>query len=442
MLRSIFLTVTIVAGNAAIAENRIDTQLPNAPELAVYGSHTVGVRTLELTNPDQVDVLALNAMGEKPKTLPRYDRTLTVEIWYPAAQDATGDTAVQAFLRDGQTEVTLTGQAMRDAATSDEIFPLVVISHGWPGNRFLLSHLAENIASKGYVVASIDHLESTYRTFQVSDQYFASFGSTLVNRPQDQIFVIDAIEALAQDENSFLNGLVDASNSALVGYSMGGYGAIVNAGGSVTQTAVELPFGARHGALSVHQSDSADYISPPDPRVKTVVAIAPWGQTMGVWDSETLKGISIPTLFVAGSQDDVSGYENGVRKMWQNSVKSDRALLTYNHANHNAAAPIPAPSEALALDQENGSDISEHYMDAAWDTARMNNILQHFVTAWLGQELKQETDKAAYLDLIAESDAGVWSMDDDGKATAEHTHWKGFAKRWAKGLRFERLEAE
>ncbi|NND89400.1 MAG: hypothetical protein HKN42_00950, partial [Granulosicoccus sp.] len=39
----------------------------------------------------------------------------------------------------------------------------------------LLSHLAENIASQGYVVASIDHTDSTYRTQ-------TSFGSTLRNR--------------------------------------------------------------------------------------------------------------------------------------------------------------------------------------------------------------------------------------------------------------------
>ena len=62
---------------------------------------------------------------------------------------------------------------MRDAAPSgDGPFPLVIVSHGYPGNRFLMAHLAENIASKGFVVASIDHVDSTYR-----DQ--AAFGSTL-----------------------------------------------------------------------------------------------------------------------------------------------------------------------------------------------------------------------------------------------------------------------
>ncbi len=52
-------------------------------------------------------------------------------------------------------------------------FPLVILSHGYPGNRYLLSHFGENLASKGYVVTSIDHTGSTY-----ADQ--AAFGSTLV----------------------------------------------------------------------------------------------------------------------------------------------------------------------------------------------------------------------------------------------------------------------
>ena len=56
------------------------------------------------------------------------------------------------------------------------------MSHGYPGNRYLLSHLCENLASKGFVVVSIDHKESTY-----DDQQ--RFASTLYNRPLDQLFV-------------------------------------------------------------------------------------------------------------------------------------------------------------------------------------------------------------------------------------------------------------
>ena len=99
--------LTVVAGFAAPmawAENRVDTQLPNAPELAAYGDMAVGVRQIELVHADQINILAIDPAADKPETLPTYDRPLTVEVWYPAADGAIGDTAFQAYLRDGTTE--------------------------------------------------------------------------------------------------------------------------------------------------------------------------------------------------------------------------------------------------------------------------------------------------------------------------------------------------
>ena len=417
-----------------MAENRIDQQRADAPELAAYGEHAVGVRTLEMRHPDQIDILALDPAKEKPDPLPRYERPLTVEIWYPASAPASGSTELRAFLRDGKTEVSLQGQAHRDAKPAAEKFPLVLISHGYPGNRFLLSHLAENIASKGYVVASIDHTDSTYRTK-------AAFGSTLVNRSLDQIFVLDQLAQRSADSRSFLNELVDANNTALVGYSMGAYGAVITAGGGVTQSAVDLSWGAPHGTLSAHLSGSESHAALADARIKTAIAIAPWGMNHNFWDSSTLTGVHLPLLFVAGSQDDVSGYENGVRAIWSGVKNVERSLLTFDNANHNAAAPMPAPAEADLFDQDLGFNLSEHYSDAVWDSTRMNNILQHFSTAWLGKHLKSDPSMDAYLDLLPDSNEGVWA-EKDGERSAEHTYWPGFANRSAKGLRFESLSPE
>lgn len=419
----------------ATADNRIDTQLPLAPELAAYGSHTVGVRMLQLANPNQIDILQLSNADPLPAELPRYDRPLTVEVWYPADATATGDTTLRAFMRDGTTELELEGRAIRDAAAvqSEAPFPLVIVSHGYPGNRFLLSHLAENVASKGYVVASIDHTDSTYRDRD-------AFGSTLLNRSLDQIFVLNEMARLSADGTSFLGGLADANNTAVIGYSMGGYGAVITSGGGVTQTSIEYPWGTPHGLLGAHKAGSDTHNALIDPRIKTAVAFAPWGMNFGFWDAEGLSGIGIPMLFVAGSQDDVSGYENGIQAIWQGATSVDRALLTFDHANHNAGAPYPAPAESFEFDATLGFYPAEHYADAVWDTARMNNISQHFVTAWLGDYLKGDADAGAYLDLVPDSNDGVYAMA-DGAFTADHTYWKGFPDRTAKGLRFDWLRA-
>lgn len=420
-----------LAGTTLMAENRIDTQLPGAPELAAYGDLPVGVRQIDLVNPGQINILAIDPAAAKPDPLPTYDRPLTVEVWYPAAEDASGDTALKAYLRDGTTEVTLQGRAMRDAtpATTDSAYPLVLISHGYPGNRFLLSHLAENIASKGYVVASIDHTDSTYRTQ-------AAFGSTLVNRSLDQLFVLEEMSKMAAGEGD-MAGLFDASNTGLIGYSMGGYGAIITAGGGVTEASVGYPWGGPHGTLGIHQAGSETHNALPDDRIKTAVGFGPWGMNTGFWDAEGLSGIRIPMLFIAGSQDDVSLYENGVRAIWENASNLPHALLTYENAGHNAGAPMPAPEESYYDSEEKGFNISEHYTDPVWNTARMNNIAQHFVTAWLDLHLKDDAEKGDYLDLVQNSNEGVWSKNEDGTDKEDHTYWTGFPKGTAKGLRYE-----
>ncbi|MEP2955625.1 MAG: dienelactone hydrolase [Sulfitobacter sp.] len=429
MTTTALLAASLTAG-AAQAENRIDRQLPNAPELAAYGDHAVGVRTLEMVNPDQIDILAIDPAADKPDEMPRYDRPLTVEMYYPAAEGAQGETAFKAYLRDGTTEVTLQGQAMRDVdPASGETFPLVLISHGYPGNRYLLSHLAENLASKGYVVASIDHTDSTYRTQ-------AAFGSTLVNRSLDQLFVLEQMAQKAAEGGDFA-GLYDAENTGLIGYSMGGYGAIITAGGGVTEASVGYTWGGPHGTLGIHQAGSDTHDALPDPRIKTAVAFGPWGMNRGFWDAEGLAGVQIPMLFIAGSQDDTSLYEDGIRAIWQNTSNVDRALLTYMNAGHNAGAPMPAPTESYYFSEDKGFNISEHYTDAVWDTARMNNIAQHFVTAWMDSHLKNDAEKGGYLDLVEDSNAGVWSVEEDGTKKDDHSYWKGFAEGSAKGLMYE-----
>ncbi len=436
-IKQIALTASIalaIQTGTVLAENRIDMQRPDAPSLSASGSLKVGVQTIKLVHANQIDILKIDPKKPKPAILPRYDRPLTVEVWYPAAPAATGSTTLKAFLRDGTTKVALEGKAMRDAmpATTREPFPLVIISHGYPGNRFLLSPLAENLASKGYVVASIGHTDSTYRDKK-------AFGSTLVNRTLDQLFVLNEMDRLSKDKTSFLNGLLDASNTGLIGYSMGAYGAVITAGGGITQTSVDYAWGGPHGTLTVHKSGTKSHKALFDPRIHTAIAIAPWGMNYGFWSAETLKGVKLPMMFVAGSNDDVAGYKKGTRAIWKNSLNVDRSLLTFQYANHNAAAPMPAPAESYAFNKKLGFAPFDHYADAVWDTTRMNNIMQHFATAWLGQYLKKDKTMASYLDLVPASDDGIWSRNKDGSQKPDDTYWKGFAKRTAKGLLFEHL---
>jgi len=90
--------------------NRIDLTHPDAPELAGYGPYPIGVQTLALANPGQIDVLG------SVEAVRRYDRPVTVELWYPAVLGTPPDTTYATLLRDGHRAITLHGRAYRDAA--------------------------------------------------------------------------------------------------------------------------------------------------------------------------------------------------------------------------------------------------------------------------------------------------------------------------------------
>ena len=69
----------------------------------------------------------------------------------------------------------------------------------------------------------------------------------------------------------------------------------------------------------------------------------------------------------------------------------------------------------------------------------MNNVTQHFVTAFLDLHLKGEAEKARYLDLVPDSADAVWDRAEDGTPNEADSYWAGFPERTARGLRFETL---
>lgn len=366
--------------------NRIDRTRPTAPELAFPGPCPVGVRTLDLVNPDQIDVV------RSARDLRRYDRPLRVELWYPARPDTGALQPYHSLLRDGLRPVHLHGAARRDAVAEGR-YPLVILSHGYPGNRHLMAHFGEKLASHGYVVASIDHADSTY-----ADK--AALASTLVNRPLDTEFV-----------RASLGEVAEIGTAAIIGYSMGGYGALVSAGAGVNPAVLGM-----EGAppLDLWRPHVTPVVSP---ALKAIIPIGAWGRQRDLWTPEGLAGVRVPMLVMAGSADDVSGYATGMRRIFEEATGVRRHLLTFVNAGHNAAAPIPAPEEAWEPSAALGFHPFEHYADPVWDTLAMNNMAQHFALAFLDMHLKGLQDRTEYL-----TDA-----------------FKGFAPGMARGLVFESL---
>lgn len=413
----------LVTANAVAQQNRIDVVRHDAPDLAYFGEHDIGVRTVQWTNPEQIDVLGSEGLSEPVY----YDRKLTVEIWYPAqlADNQRPGGTYETSTRNLSVTATLHGKAVRDATPKTTLgdLPLVIISHGYPGNRYLMSHLAENLASKGYVIASIDHLESTY-----SDQ--SSIWSTLYHRPLDQQFVIDKITYFSKTNDHFLNNLVDANRVGIVGYSMGGYGLLVNLGAGYSDNTVASARNLPAQIVNRHAAANPQFKADSDPRIKAGIAIAPCCMNRSMWDSSGLVRITTPVFFMSGSADDTAGYETGARAIFEAAVNSDRFLLTFLNAGHNAIAPIPLPIEIHKSSDQAGAF---HYTDAVWDSIRSSNVMIHFATAFLDLHLKDDKSREAFLRLTPNADDGVWSVEND-LPTDSHTYWHGFPQYSARGL--------
>jgi hypothetical protein len=66
--------------------------------------------------------------------------------------------------------------------------------------------------------------------------------STLLNRSSDQLFTIEGLDQLDHQPRSFLHQLVDANNVEVLGYSMGGYGALTSAGAGYSASSSLMRF--------------------------------------------------------------------------------------------------------------------------------------------------------------------------------------------------------
>ncbi len=409
----------------------------DAPELAARGNFPVGVRTFDLVHRNQPDVLHFDKETGKA---PLYDRPLKIEVWYPAAIPP--GQQEQTIYRmpvpgghgfGGSPVFEIPGKALRDAAAvTGKQFPLVIVSHGYPGSRYFLSYLTANLASKGYVVVAIDHTDSVFDDMK-------GFASTLLNRSNDQLFTIASLQEMARQPGHFLHGVSDTKNVAIIGYSMGGYGALTS-GGAGYSKASPLVQAVPGGYLSDWTADSEKFKSLDRSAIKAIVAIAPWGEQppYRAWDAQGLAAIHVPTLFIAGDHDDVADYVNGIKPAFEGAVNSPRCLLVYENARHNTGGN-PAP-----VGVRMPFPLLEAFDEPVWRKDRITSINQHFITAFLDLNLKGDKGKANYLHVEpVRSDEGKWpapptKMDtggySGGKDAQGDLFWKGFQRRWAVGL--------
>lgn len=403
---------------AALAAEHLYSHKPSRlPELAKSGGYSVGVKTMDIVNKNQLNTADFTSM---------IDRKLTVEVWYPGKKN-TGNLATYENVTRLHKPFSIQGSAMRDAApVAQGEFPLIVLSHGYTGYRTIMFYLGEHLASHGYVVVSLDHTDSTNAEVDFKNALFAGFPSTLMNRSRDQQFVLDYFS----ETDDALGKIIESDKAAVMGYSMGGYGAVNTVGGCYQFSKEGLmglgyPEQVATGLAPVFSFCNAGKEAV-DPRWKAMIAFAPWGQELNIHAPEALAKISVPTMYVSGDHDDVSGHEHGVKKLFEQTSPKDNYLLTFRDARHNIA-PHPAPKIAHAEDIDLG-----HYEEPTWDSQIINRVNQHFSLAFLDCYVKGVKKQCEYL---PERENSNQIKQADGKLTEA---WPGFPDRWGMGLSFNR----
>src|SRR5206468_1643343 len=113
---------------------------------------------------------------------------------------------------------TTPGIAVADAPPRRGSYPLVIMAHGYGGTPAAMTWLAENLASKGYVVVAPHFRDPPFGNA-------AGMIGPLTRRPLDIAFVAGEAQARARDGKAPFAG-ADPSRTVLIGYSMGGYGVL------------------------------------------------------------------------------------------------------------------------------------------------------------------------------------------------------------------------
>jgi predicted dienelactone hydrolase len=424
-LRNLFLAVAMLAAWPVMAAGPPSEFGVDAPELARLGQFAVGIRTLSLVQAEQVDVLAFNATTA---SFPKANRTLTVDLWYPARVAADAVRAVYTASLPSEppapaASFSVPGIAVRDAQPAGTGYPLVVVSHGYSNTPAAMTWLTENLASKGYVVAAIRHDDPP-----ITDT--AKFPQLLLRRPLDIAFVTSSLQrTLGRDH------LVDPARTALIGYSMGGYG-VLTAAGAVLDAAGPAVKKVPGGLLLQYARAGNMRDAVVVKALRAVVAISPaGGGSLAAWGAEGMRDISVPLLLISGDVDRSVDYATGARAFFDTATGAHRYLLTFKGCGHAIGLnPVPDAMRSRLWDQD-------WFEDPVWRKDRINAINAHFISAFLDLYVKGDTSRAAYLDVpVADSGAGEWpnpnpyAYDAYSPGADRVTVWKGFQRFHAAGL--------
>lgn len=225
-------------------------------------------------------------------------RTLASEIYYPSSCKLEKKKIQHGiWMRENYSKD-------QNCANNKQRYPLIVFSHGFQGDRFGNSWIAEALADKGYIVAMIDHTFNT--NYDHSDLFIYT---SMWQRPLDMSELVTHLL-----EHPEWGNIINKDKIAVIGFSLGGTTALWLGGIQADKEKFKQTMNDKYArwrdwpqylsekARSVDWSKAEN--SYKDVRIKAVISIAP-----DLGEGFTINGLKksdVPTLIIVGDKDRIT----------------------------------------------------------------------------------------------------------------------------------------
>ena len=229
------LGLTLIALLAAVVPARADETL-NLEIPPLTGKLKIGTRSFELI--DRSRPAGFEMTGK---------RRLMVQVTYPRKRGA-GACRRAPYLPPGtagrllsylnlDATVDIDTRACLGGAVTRKALPLIIFSHAYTADRAVYTSLINDLASRGYMVASIDHTGDAFAVeFPGGEVVDGIYGSPLSSKPIKEPELVRLVNVRTRDVRFFTNwllkqnrtkrawlkGRIDPRRIGIFGHSLGG----------------------------------------------------------------------------------------------------------------------------------------------------------------------------------------------------------------------------